>query len=457
MSKFLIQFIILVFFLAMAWGFVGFGAFLAFVAVFAFAFGIRWRTAWRYLWYGGRPHPVPLIYLEPRMAVRPSIISHAVPEGYRLASLFFGCGLIDRTRTLDHGFAYTVMDPIPLPLGAGQPDLHELCDDRAARLVDRATSENRPVRLFWSGGIDSTAACVALLRAVRHDPTKLEIVYSSQSRREYRRFFQETVRNHPRLRKISKITQALDNTALITSGEHGDQIFGSIKALGVPLSELGKPWEQAFPNLLRAQLASSGRADAVLAYLAPQLERCPASLATLFDLLWWLNFSMKWQSISFRMLVTLNQSDFREVQPHVDHFFRTDEFQFWALTNGKNRLPIEWTQYKEPLKAYIRNFNGDKQYYNTKEKEPSLRNMPRSRRGKLTLAVDENIRYILEPFDDQLRQQAGAESGSSFTLTVGVGSTDVAKGKSGSDQHNDPADFQPERENPLWEDLSSGE
>ncbi len=457
MSSFYVRPIPLAALLALAWLTVGFDAVLIFLAVFAFAFGVRWFTAWRHAWLGGRPHPVPLIYLEPRMAVRPTVLSHPVPEGYRLSCLFFGCGLIDRTRTLDHGFPYEVLDPIPAVRQATQPSLDALCDERARHLVDRATGEGRAIRLFWSGGIDSTAACVALLRALRHDPEKLEIVYSPQSRGEYRRFFRETVRRHPRRRKISKISQALDDRALITSGEHGDQIFGSIKALGVPLNELAQPWEEAFPRLLRTQLASAGRANVVMSYLSPQFARCPVRLRTLFDLLWWLNFSMKWQTVSIRMLGTLDQSGFRKVQPHVDHFFRTDAFQRWALMNDGHRLPSDWKAYKQPLKAYIRDFTGDAHYYETKEKEPSLRNMPRAGRGRLTLAVDGGLRYLLEPFDDRLRGQSTADSGATFSITVGVEGSEVTVGASDADRERAPADFEPRREDPLWDAMSNGE
>ncbi len=458
MRRFRLQLLTVALFLLVVWWIFGAAPAAVFLAVFMVVLLVFWFQIMQFVWMGGQAHRVPLIHVEPLMAVRPSILGHAVPEGYRLCCLFFGTGLIDRTRTLDHGFPYTVLDPVPAVGQARQANLHELCDERARQLVNRAALEGRPVRLLWSGGIDSTAACVALLRAASHDPSRLEIVYSPQSRGEYRRFFREHVSAHGRRRKIRRIAEALDEGALITSGEHGDQIFGSIKALGLPLGELARPWEQTFPNLLRAQLASCGRADAVVSYLSPQLAQCPVTLTTLFDLLWWLNFSMKWQAVSLRMLGSLDQAGFRKVEPHVAHFFRTQEFQQWAMLNAHSRLPREWTAYKEPLKAYIRDFTGDGDYYMTKQKEPSLRNMPKSDRWKLVLAVDEKRRYLLQSPDDSLRRKSASDANSSFSVSHELAHTrGASRERTNEENVGKPAGFEPRREDPLWDDMSSGE
>lgn len=115
---------------------------------------LKWASPWR----ERTPHPISLQFLDARMAVRPTVLGHTVPDGYRLACLYFGAGLIDRTGTLDHGFPYKVIDPIPEAV-AMEHDISSVCDQRATEIVTRARLEEKPIQLAWSGGIDSTEAC----------------------------------------------------------------------------------------------------------------------------------------------------------------------------------------------------------------------------------------------------------------------------------------------------------
>lgn len=103
------------------------------------------------LWRGSEPHDEPLVFLNSKMAVRPTVLGHALPEGYRLACLYFGVGLIDRTMTLDHGFHYKVLDPISKDAADPGP-IHALCAARARAIVDEARISGKTLRLLWSWG-----------------------------------------------------------------------------------------------------------------------------------------------------------------------------------------------------------------------------------------------------------------------------------------------------------------
>ena len=417
--------------------------------IFALYFFALWWRRWRHIWREATPHYQPLIFVQPHMAVNATILGHVLPEGYRLASLFFGTGLIDRTRTLDHGFPYKVLDPIPKP-EPNVPDISALCDQRAEELVGIARKENLPVRLLWSGGIDSTAACVALLNALEDEPDRLEIVYSAASQREYAWFYRHVVRKHPRKLYIRNLSDALRPDAIITTGEHGDQLFGSMKAIGITgrtfrkfwrdrTDRLFLPWEEEFPRVLNEQLASSGRADAVLNYLRPQFAACPIPLNTLFDLLWWMNFSLKWQPVSLRLASFMPQEQFMPVLSRTHHFFRSRDFQLWSLANPDKRIGEDWKSYKWPLKAFIRDFNGDERYYLMKEKRPSMRGMVRRKSSGLALAIDADLRYFWQSRDKSLRSKLEVDS----ATAIGGGGLAIS--------------YSSFREASLWDDLGDGE
>lgn len=177
--------------------------------------------------------------------------------------------------------------------------------------------------------------------------------------------------------------------------------------MGLSQEVLDESWETAFPKILKIQLATDERAEKAFSYLKPQFAACPIPLNTLFDLLWWMNFSMKWQAVSLRMPMALKQYDAKVFEPLTHHFFRTKEFQLWSLANPDKRIRDTWDSYKWPLKAYIRDFTGDEDYYEDKEKVPSLNGMLRTGQGKGSLVVDREYEQMFQLFDDSLRYYQG--------------------------------------------------
>ena len=349
----------------------------------------------------------PLVFLDARLGVAPTIAGRAVPEGYRLATLFFGAGLIDRTKTLDQGFDYEVLDPIPAP--GRVADMPTLLKRRATELRRRADRTGEPVRLFWSGGIDSTAAACALLEAFIDAPRRLEIVYTSGSIHEYRLFHKHYVARHPGARRVKNLREAMGDKAILCTGEHGDQLFGSMKAMKLNWRDLQAPWEEAMPRILTRQLRTAARAETTLRYLEPQIAACPIALPRLFDLLWWLNFSLKWQSVSLRLFADGTPQSWA-LRDKAEHFFRTEDFQLWALANPDKRIKNDWRSYKFPLKEEILRFTGDQRYFDRKQKVPSLRGRMGARSASikgLALGVTASGAYLHQAFDNSLRSDDG--------------------------------------------------
>lgn len=308
-----------------------------------------------------------------------------VAPAYRQLVRFFRCALIDRTETLQPGFRYRVLDPLPVA-GAGEP-LPALCDARGRELLARAQTLDLPLRVLWSGGIDSTATLVAVLKAAADagDVGRVSVFLSRHSVREYPAFFRRVIRPRLRYTKKSDIKQALTPDALIVTGEHGDQIFGSVLA-GDYLRDgrwyrpadrrLFAPWPAVLPTALAKRLGKR-EATRALDFLRPQLERSPLPLDSLFDLLWWVNFSMKWQSVTLR-LAALRPDRYSVLRQRLGHFFRSDDFQRWSLANHEYKIGADWPSYKMPLKRYIDDYFPDPAYLAGKTKQASLLNVGRA-------------------------------------------------------------------------------
>jgi hypothetical protein len=318
------------------------------------------------------------IFLNARRARSKHVGRYAINDAYRLTSQFFHSGIMDRTRTLDQGFPYDTLDPIPTP-EFDSVDFNELCDATGETIVFRAEERDTTIRVLWSGGIDSTSAIIALMKAtdMQGKSNMLEIVCSDRSIEEYPWFFENYIKDKYKVTKLEgPVPQALDPNYINVTGEHGDQLFGSM--LLEPYVKNGTaqlPYEDMLPRVLEEHLGSEQKAGVVMDYVANQFEAAPIQVKSLFDSLWWINYSMKWQHVTLRLPAFSDNA--REVHQSLEHFFRNDEFQNWTLTNDSIRQVEDWSRYKEAAKQYILDFTGDQDYYRTKTKEGSLQHVMR--------------------------------------------------------------------------------
>lgn len=356
-------------------------------------------------WNEDVPHSVPLVYLSGPMAMRRIVLGHEVNQQYRWTCGFFGLGLIDRTGSMNCGFPVKILDPIPTEFNA-VADLATLCDQRAVALVAHARGQDLGIRVLWSGGIDSTAVVIALLKALDGDTSRLEIAYTTASWWEYRRFYKMLKKQGITLTKIKRIQDALTPTHLTISGEHGDQIFGSMLAADLKPTDFHAPWEGVLTPVIAEKL---GRKDAreALGYLEQQSQACPIRIDSAFDMLWWWNFSLKWQLVSERMRAPLPDDVRIGSAPRLHHFFRTKDFQRWALANPDKRVREDWASYKWPLKDYILDFNGDRKYHRKKCKVPSLQGVVAGTAPRPAYAIDADGRRLTQSTDTSLVAEDG--------------------------------------------------
>lgn len=318
-----------------------------------------------------------LLYLNFNQADSGWVGPDGLSRDYRLACRFMHCGVIDRTGTLVPPVAWSVLDPVPAPTADG-PTFAELCDRRGEELVSEALELDRPIQHLWSGGIDSTAALIALMKAAerRGCADRIRVLLSMESVLEYPAFYLDHIDRQYHTQTVRQpMARNLDARALNVTGEHGDQLFGS--QLLEPYVRRGvanADYHDLLPLMLLERMRHPRDARRTGRYLQPVLDAAPAPIVSLFDALWWLNFALKWQDVSVRM-VGMRGGEAGVLFQALRHFFRTDSFQQWALANTPGKPVDGWTDYKATAKAYIRDFTGDEWYFRLKTKEDSLRNV----------------------------------------------------------------------------------
>ncbi len=323
----------------------------------------------------GVPMASKILFINSHAARYGWYFGRRMPKGYRLAAKFWGSGLIDRSKTLYTGFPYENLYPLPTsPSGPAAP-LDKLCDDVGKAILKEAADTRKQVQVFWSGGIDSTAAIIGLLKAATDQDClkRLEVLLSEESVKEYPSFYRRFIKPlHPRF-VGAPVTEHLDPKKLIVTGEHGDQIFGSAKAMPYVIDGRAfEPYGQMLPEILSETLGSAGDADTVVRYLEPFLKVCPVELRTIFDAFWWINFALKWQIVGLRLAV-FRVRDVQLAFNALRHYFTDPGFQLWSLANHDKKIKDSWESYKMPLKDYIFRFTGDDDYRRNKTKVPSLK------------------------------------------------------------------------------------
>jgi len=312
-----------------------------------------------------------------------------IPPIIRVGQLVQAYMPVDRTDQFNP--FHMSYDPIP-SFDKFNKSWEECCMTAAADLWKL----KKPIELFWSGGIDSSGALIALLET-KSKSDILNIRYTQESINEFPLMWERMVKdmNNPLTEKEMLDESLFSNDDIIKiTGECGDQCFGS-DALHANLDKHADDWETIFswPNgkLFNKKLDAPRDTQENYEYKKTQLAKVlfehvdfsPVEIKTIFDLFWWCNFCFKWQDVDGRMIFTYT------LNPHWNStlsFFNTKDFQKWSITNHDIKHGGTWKTYKQPAKDYINKYIKDENYRKNKTKEPSLIKI-------LEGAVDGNYNY----------------------------------------------------------------
>tara|TARA_Y100001972_G_scaffold77605_1_gene94336 strand:+ start:6005 stop:7720 length:1716 start_codon:yes stop_codon:yes gene_type:complete len=280
---------------------------------------------------------------------------------------------IDRTNTLSSNFK-TTGEPIPNSSGF-KDTFSQVADSTAASLWD----ENKKIKVYWSGGIDSTVALIALLKTKPTDwQDRLEVIYTHNSIEENINFWINHIKDKIKCEKVvdPKLTDdkfhvqnpfnnavlkhIKDNASegLTVTGECGDQLFGSAAFVEDP-----KLLTMSIFDYLKKEHSNN------IDEINMLNSKCPIELKTISDMLWWWNFNCKWQEVSFRSLALINNKEYLD---NIRHFFKTDNFQKWSIENPDKKIKDTLESYKFTAKNYIYDYDKDDNYRDYKIKEGSL-------------------------------------------------------------------------------------
>lgn len=315
----------------------------------------------------------------------------------------YALGLLpDARMPVDRARVYAPPSSVKLDYYPSNFDSHRRINLDAV-MYDAARSlyrRGRPIFLLWSGGIDSTAAAVALLKHRESYDPPVYFVFNEHSVQEYPEF---ALRLYHSCFYCSdpadyRFARYLSSDGFITSGDCGDQLQGSRAFLDlglkfstdyqrlfdIPPEKLISNYE-SLPEPIREGFSLEDVYSRIVSALPYVIEQSPVNISSIFDLYWYFNFRFKYHSVRWKILTYLDGSIWDPSLIHrYNPFYNTPGFQHWSITNhftsgsailrGDKHLGNE-PSYKWALKEYIVKYTGDTSY-RLKRKESS---MPRIR------------------------------------------------------------------------------
>jgi hypothetical protein len=281
---------------------------------------------------------------------------------------------IDRTGVTVNPIRCTTLDRIKLP----PPDptfnktFKECALITAENIYKKHVEHQVPIRLFWSGGIDSTAALLSFveLLGVAEARRSVEIVMSSRSILENPYTWEKVVRKENfTIHNALHFKEQWNGDAIIVNGEGGDQVQGgdAYKNISIVLGPdaMTRPWSVS--DLVKFISTRTGLPAKETEYLAnifvQQIKQAPVPIVTMGDFVWWLNFTSKWASTYYR---TATKSPSALTNEFFDNYFfpfyASDEFQLWSMYTRHEQHKGDWASYKWAAKDFICACLGSQEY-----------------------------------------------------------------------------------------------
>ena len=271
--------------------------------------------------------------------------------------------IVDRTQTVQSPFNFFIQRPWKTPISS----LH--FDQVMQNIVEDYLKQDQLLNLCWSGGIDSTSIVIAFLKHTS-DHSRLRILYSPYSVYENRDFFDLLQKNYPHIEMLDISGDVYIETQFdghFVTGHGGDEFTASLDDTffqTVGKDGLYQPWKDYFYK----KTSNSALVDFAELYFS----RSGHPIDTLLDARWCFYAFAKSQIFAFRdNSFLLNQDSYSANK--VSGFFANPEFESYMYHNIHQVLnpDLGYLGYKNFIKEYIYQFDGNQTYYQTKGKTNS--------------------------------------------------------------------------------------
>lgn len=298
--------------------------------------------------------------------------------------------LVDRSGTTESLLSTQVHQRFSIPLsGSEKFDLtwEDINCSRALEIENQST-DYRDTYFFWSGGIDSTNALVAIIKNCSEDFKKnLVIACNDDSIWENPFFYQHHVKDRfpRRINSTEFEIQTAVKDSLSITGDHLSRLCGANMFLN---------WSKWHPHnnskvndvtdlvidFFSHMIGNRETAAWYFQIICDSIKNNHLEIERVHDWLWWVEFNWAWVSEYYYYLRSASQElDDAWLQKHNQNYrawYGSDDFQRWAINNDiGNKYDLRHNLIKKAAREYIFEFDKNQWYYHFKSRMSS---MPRS-------------------------------------------------------------------------------
>jgi hypothetical protein len=306
--------------------------------------------------------------------------------------------VLDRTENSWPNFEY--LNLFPMLVNPEKRNFLELSYNRVKEIVNTSSH----VTVMWSGGIDSTfILCLFIelgLAQQLKSQNRFTIGLNLDSIKENPLMYENIIKKDfiDCVVQADKILTNPDKYGSIITGEMADNLVGSLTMKSCvdfynDFSVVHETWKTRGLSWFIRNLTADEKPQ-VAELLESLVHHAPVEIQSSHDLFWYLNFNMKWQAVNFRIVSHCKDQDTgNKLINQLVHFFNTEDFQHWSLSEGHYFTGSKWGDYKMCMKEPIFKVTGDSNYLKYKTKHPSLPSLLRYK-DTFDFIYKDNDRYI---------------------------------------------------------------
>ena len=272
------------------------------------------------------------------------------------------------------------MAPLPDHVQSSEKRFDVVIESIAAEFAQLVKKTGRKPYVCWSGGIDSTAILVSVLKTC--DQSFLEnltILLGKDIHQENSYFYHHFVKDRLDCQDIDgfRIDSSNYHKIIVVDGEAGNQIMGhaaSYKLLYFNQEDLlDRDWK-TIKNLTEIY---TGSTDFHHELIQQSIKHAPLPITTVYDYFWWLGFNFKFDDVLLRKMLSyaayLTPEQSKDFWKHgLYRFYAHDLMQQWSMATLDLRRQTCKRTPKYEQKKYIVEFDQNPFWFANKHQEMSM-------------------------------------------------------------------------------------
>ena len=229
----------------------------------------------------------------------------------------------DRSGKVPHYLDMSSVHPMPY-VDSFNKSFYEVCDERCKELA----ALNKPIKVYWSGGIDSTFVLFYLSQFVPKDQITVYGTYASviESGDVFDKFIKNNYKREINIYPTQDIRYKVEDCIWVT-GFQGNQLFGptddffsSDRSISFFHHTLGT--KETIYKDYKTNIDAE-----IVEFLEPSIQASPRKIETVADLRWYCIFNYDWYNGIYELTSEMNPDKVKTIH----HFFDTEDFQKWAI------------------------------------------------------------------------------------------------------------------------------